>query len=83
MKAIVKTMAVAGALLLLGGCATQQQTPQEEAFQAAQNQCTTQTNSMVNGSRNAWGGGLEWSNYFEWCMGNQGYTKEQLKTIWY
>lgn len=83
MNAIVKTMTVAGAVLLLGGCATQQQSPQQEVFQSAQNECTTQTNSMVGGSRYSWGGGLEWSNYFEWCMANKGYTKEQLKTIWY
>ena len=44
---------------------------------------TKQTNSMIGGSRYSWSDQLPWSNYFEWCMEGKGYTKDQLKSIWY
>ena len=47
--------------------------------------CATKalTNSMIGGSRYSWSDQLPWSNYFEWCMEGKGYTKDQLKSIWY
>ncbi|WP_302554731.1 hypothetical protein [Bilophila sp.] len=83
MNTMLKTAIFAAALLMLGGCATKALTPEEQAFQNAQNSCTEQTNSMIGGSRYSWGNELSWSNYFEWCMQGKGYTKDQLKTIWY
>lgn len=83
MNTMLKTAIFAAALLMLGGCATKALTPEEQAFQNAQNSCTEQTNSMIGGSRYSWGNELSWSNYFEWCMQGKGCTKDQLKTIWY
>ena len=77
MNTILKTAIFVTALLMLGGCATKALTPEEQAFQDAQRSCTEQTNSMIGGSR------YSWSNYFEWCMEGKGYTKDQLKSIWY
>ncbi len=75
----------ASALLLLGGCATNSKvlTPEEQAFKSAQQTCTAQTDAMIGGSRYAWGESAQWDNYFVWCMEGKGYTKEQLKKIWY
>ena len=67
MNTMLKTAIFAAALLMLGGCATKALTPEEQAFQ----------------NRYSWGNELSWSNYFEWCMQGKGYTKDQLKTIWY
>ena len=83
MNTILKTAIFATALLMLGGCATKALTPEEQAFQDAQRSCTEQTNSMIGGSRYSWSDQLPWSNYFEWCMEGKGYTKDQLKSIWY
>ena len=73
MNTMLKTAIFAAALLMLGGCATKALTPEEQAFQNAQNSCTEQTNSMIGGSRYSWGNELSWSNYFEWCMQGKGY----------
>lgn len=72
------------AVVLLAGCATNTTplTPQEEAFEADRHACTQSANSMV-GPEGNWNQDLQWSSYFEWCMENKGYTKEQLKKIWY
>ena len=78
MNTILKTAIFITALLMLGGCATKALPPEEQAFQDAQ-----QTNSMIGGSRYSWSDQLPWSNYFEWCMEDKGYTKDQLKSIWY
>ena len=83
MNTILKTAIFVTALLMLGGCATKALTPEEQAFQDAQRSCTEQTNSMIGGSRYSWSDQLPWSNYFEWCMEGKGYTKDQLKSIWY
>ena len=77
MNTILKTAIFVTALLMLGGCATKALTPEEQAFQ------DEQTNSMIGGSRYSWSDQLPWSNYFEWCMEGKGYTKDQLKSIWY
>ena len=69
MNTMLKTAIFVTALLMLGGCATKA--------------CTEQTNSMIGGSRYSWSDQLPWSNYFEWCMEGKGYTKDQLKSIWY
>lgn len=84
MNTILRTAAVVS-VLCLSACAYPQKgiTPQEAAFKSAQNECTALTNSMIGGTRYNWYNDLEWSSYFEWCMENKGYTKEQLKTIWY
>ena len=74
---------LAVALLGLGGCATKPMTPQEKEFQMAQNSCTAQTNAMIGGSRFGWDNQLQWSGYFEWCMESMGYTKADLRKIWY
>lgn len=83
MNTMLKTAIFVTALLMLGGCATKALTPEEQAFQDAQRSCTEQTNSMIGGSRYSWSDQLPWSNYFEWCMEGKGYTKDQLKSIWY
>ena len=75
MNTILKTAIFVTALLMLGGCATKALTPERS--------CTEQTNSMIGGSRYSWSDQLPWSNYFEWCMEGKGYTKDQLKSIWY
>lgn len=81
MNALLKTTAVA-AILILGGCATaSHQTPQEQAFETAKNSCVQETNAMIGHGR--WDGDLQWDNQFEWCMQNKGYSKDQLKKIWY
>jgi hypothetical protein len=84
MNTILKTAALVS-VLCLSACAYPQKgmTPQQAAFKSAQNECTALTNSMIGGTRYNWYNDLEWSSYFEWCMENKGYTKEQLKTIWY
>ena len=83
MNTMLKTAIFVTALLMLGGCATKALTAEEQAFQDAQRSCTEQTNSMIGGSRYSWSDQLPWSNYFEWCMEGKGYTKDQLKSIWY
>ena len=71
-------------LLFLGGCvASKPLTPEEQVFQSAQQTCTAQTNAMIGGNRYSWGEELQWDNYFQWCMQGMGFTKEQLKKIWY
>lgn len=84
MNTMLKTAALV-AVLCLSGCAytSPTLTPQQEAFRSAQHVCTAQTDAMVGGSRYNWYNDLEWSSYFEWCMQNKGYTKTQLKSIWY
>ena len=84
MNTMLKTAVFAASLLILSGCAANSPlTPEEQAFQDAQNSCTEQTNAMIGGSRYSWSEQLSWSNYFEWCMDGKGYDKNQLKNIWY
>lgn len=71
------------AVILLAGCAANTPlTPQEEAFQTDRQSCTQSANSMI-GPEGNWNQDMQWSSYFEWCMENKGYTKDQLKKIWY
>ncbi|WP_308776706.1 hypothetical protein [uncultured Bilophila sp.] len=84
MNTLLKTAVFAASLLILSGCAVQSSlTPEEQVFQEAQNSCSEQTNAMIGGSRYSWSDELSWSNYFEWCMEGKGFTKDQLKNIWY
>ena len=84
MTPFLKTAALA-AVFLLGGCAASNTSlsPQEQVFRGAQQSCTDQTNAMIGGSPYSWHGDLPWSSYFEWCMEGKGYTKDQLKNLWY
>lgn len=82
MNTMLKTAIFAAALLMLGGCATKALTPEEQAFQNAQNSCTEQTNSMIGGSRYSWGNELSWSNYFGGCQLNNDAISFQLPLTW-
>lgn len=83
MNTILKTAIFVTALLMIGGCATKALTPKNQSLSGCAASCTEQTNSMIGGSRYSWSDQLPWSNYFEWCMEGKGYTKDQLKSIWY
>lgn len=81
MKQMLLMVMVAG-VLAMGGCATKPMTPQERELQMAQNSCRMQAAEMI-------GPGFGWdledqrSSYFEWCMENMGYTKAELRKMWY
>lgn len=83
MNTMLKTAIFVTALLMLGGCATKPLPLKNKPFRMRSVPGTEQTNSMIGGSRYSWSDQLPWSNYFEWCMEGKGYTKDQLKSIWY
>ena len=78
MKSSLLIILIAG-VVGLSGCAVKPMTPQEKEFLQAQNSCTTQANEMVGGPGSGWGSQAQWSSYFEWCMENMGYTKDDLR----
>lgn len=70
-------------LLMMAGCATKPMTPQERELQMAQSSCMAQAAEMVGGPGFGWDVENQRSSYFEWCMENMGYTKADLRKLWY
>lgn len=83
MNTMLKTAIFVTALLMLGGCATKALTPEEQAFQDAQRSWHRADQLHDRREPLFMERSAPWSNYFEWCMEGKGYTKDQLKSIWY
>lgn len=84
-SAIRMPAALAAAVLfsaLLGACVPQKPlTPEQQATQQDQQECSAQATSMTDppySSSNPY-----WGSYFEMCMMQRGYTWEQLRKLWY
>ena len=83
MNTILKTAIFATAPPHARRCATKALTPEEQAFQDAQRSCTEQTNSMIGGSAIHGAISSRGATISNGAWKGKGYTKDQLKSIWY
>lgn len=81
MSTVIKYFGVVAICLIVSACAPKARTVQEKIFDSVVENCTEQTNMMLSPDHAK--GDSSWGSYFEWCMDKQGYTRADLKDLWY